>query len=473
MKLKNNIEIIKRKIHFGFIFNILLSFVYTLYYVTKYIHYILLFKALEKKIENKRIDILYSSFLRNWRNYTYNNRNVYEFDLMIGDIIENTILNYNVMCIDRDSGSIFRDRKRTYSKFQSSGEWICIEQFMRIKDIFRAFIFSLKYSFGYNIEENLEIYFSIIDQEVNVNTLMKLLISENILSVLQPRMLFLTCEYCHFQKELAYVAHTKKIPVVALQHGLITEEHPGYMFTDKRRKVLLPDITCVFGQNHYDLLTKNSIYDSKMVVITGSPRYDILVHAEKLYSRERFVAKCDIKPENKIVLWTTQCHGISDEENKKNFIMMFETLQCIKDVTLIIKQHPGEGKKYTKMIEDALKGYNLNIVIPPKSSDTYEQIYVCDIMITKNSTTAMEAVVLDKPVIVLNLSGEPDAVGYVAEGVALGVYDENDLKPTIEKLLKDDSELAENRKEYIKKYLYKIDGKSTERVVQLIEKTLE
>ena len=44
---------------------------------------------------------------------------------------------------------------------------------------------------------------------------------------------------------------------------------------------------------------------------------------------------------------------------------------------------------------------------------------------------------------------------------------------TIEKLLKDDSELAKNRAKYIEKHLYKVDGKATERVVRLIEEMIE
>jgi hypothetical protein len=57
--------------------------------------------------------------------------------------------------------------------------------------------------------------------------------------------------------------------------------------------------------------------------------------------------------------------------------------------------------------------------------------------------------------------------------VALGVYKEEDLKPTIKKLLGSNSILAKNRERYIKKYLYKIDGKATERVAKLIEEMIE
>ena len=84
----------------------------------------------------------------------------------------------------------------------------------------------------------------------------------------------------------------------------------------------------------------------------------------------------------------------------------------------------------------------------------------------------MEAVALSKPVIILNLSGETDPVEYVKEGVALGVYREPDLLAALKRLLKDDSELAARRDRYIEKYLYKIDGKATQRVIEIIVKSL-
>ncbi len=297
----------------------------------------------------------------------------------------------------------------------------------------------------------------------------------------KPSLVLIECEYGGFQRPLLTAAKLKGVPTLAIQHGVIHESHSGYLYRKddisltgsvKSPYCPIPDKTAVYGTYHKDLLTNVSAYPENTVIVTGQPRYDLLYNVDNIYSKEQFLKKYNINKNHKIILWTTQSHGMSDEENKNNFKAMFETLKNLKDVTLIIKQHPGEGEKYTKMIKDALKDYNLNVVITSKSSDTYEQLYVCDVMVTKNSTTAMEAVALSKPVIVLNLSGEPDVVGYVTEGVALGVYNEKDLKPTIEKLLKDDFELAENRDKYIEKYLYKIDGKSTERVINLIESTI-
>lgn len=314
------------------------------------------------------------------------------------------------------------------------------------------------------------------------STVQQIEMAKKMIETENPDLILLVNEYGPFELSLVVAGKIKNIPVLTVQHGIITPTHDGYIHSKdelstngsiKSPYYPIPDKTAVFGTYHKDLLTKVSAYPENSVVVTGQPRYDILYHANEIYNKEQFLKKYNINKNHKIVLWTTQCHGLSDDENNANFKAMFGTLQNLQDVTLILKQHPGEGKKYTKMIEDALKYCHLNIVIPPKDSDTYEQLYVCDLMITRHSTTAMEAVALNKPVIVLNLSGKPDIINYVEEGVALGVYRENNLKIAIEKLLDDDSELAENRRSYIEKYLYKIDGKSTERVVQLIKKMLD
>lgn len=298
----------------------------------------------------------------------------------------------------------------------------------------------------------------------------------------KPDLILLKHEYGSNERcYLVIAAKLNNIPTLAVQHGLIHPTHVGYRYAEDEISrdgsvtspyCPIPDITAVYGPYHKDILTKVSAYPEDSVVVTGQPRYDVLYHAEWIYSKEKFLEKYKINPKHKIVLWATACHGYSDEENIRYFKTVFETMQNIKGATLIIKQHPVEGERYTKMIEKYLNTYKINAIVTPKDSDTYELLFVCDLMITKNSTTAMEAIALNKPVIILNLGGEPDVVDYVEQGVAFGVYKEEDLKPIIEKLLKDDTDLAKNRERYIEKYLYKLDGKATERVVNLITRMI-
>lgn len=298
----------------------------------------------------------------------------------------------------------------------------------------------------------------------------------------KPDLILILNEYGRFERALVIAGKLRSVPVLAVQHGVIHPTHEGYMHTHdeispdgsaKSPYCPIPDITAVYGAYHKDLLTKVSAYPEDSVVVTGQPRYDILCHVDKIYSKDKICKKYGIDPNHNIILWATAFHGQDDEGNIKDFKALFETIQNIKDMTLIIKPHPIDRQRHVKMIKDYLNNYQISVVVSPSSSDTYEQLFICDLMITKDSTTAMEAVALNKPVIVLDLNYKSDAIGYVKEGVALGVYKTEDLKPTIEKLLKNDSELAKNRKKYIEKYLYKIDGRATDRVVKLIEEMIK
>ena len=157
------------------------------------------------------------------------------------------------------------------------------------------------------------------------------------------------------------------------------------------------------------------------------------------------------------------------KENIVNFETAFNCIDNLKeeDITLIIKQHPGETNKYTKLIYRFLKKYKINVIITAKDADTYELIYACDVLMTKSSTTVLEAILLDKPVIVLNLSGERDVINFVQEGVAKGVYNQTSLEPTIVNLLSND-DLKIYRQKFISNHLFKNDGRATSRVIQAI-----
>jgi hypothetical protein len=211
---------------------------------------------------------------------------------------------------------------------------------------------------------------------------------------------------------------------------------------------------------------------SKEIIIVGQPRYDILHTVDKIYSKDIFFKKYNIDQSKKIILWTTQCHGIDLNENIKNFNVIFNTISGMNNVILLIKQHPAEGDEYDKLIKEFINFYSLNVILLPKISDTYEQIFCSNLVITKDSTTGMEAIALDKPLLILNLSGNPDRMDYVNKGVALGVYSENNLLPSIKLLLKNDHHLAKNRTSFLLENIYKNDGKSTERTIKFIEKII-
>ena len=418
---------------------------------------------------------------------------------MLGDTI--TALqnkNFNVVAVDEDS-SFFVDFKTMIEKrVQGKGLWRPVEFYLTFDIIKKIFKASKKYKEeGDKLKNNKGFIDSSNYDDVQFSNLLKdyfeklfkyrtflpvlyIELMKRAIEVEKTDLVLITCGYCQLGRAAIIAGMLKGVPTLEIQHGVIHPSHPGYMYakdeisTDVVSSYYpIPDKIAVYGNYHKELLTKMSVYPEDSVVVTGQPRYDILYRTDRIYSREKFFKKYKINPNHKIILWTTAFVGQDDEESIEDLKAVFETIQGIKDTTLVIKPHPWDGRRYTKMIEDYLNIYKISAVVTPRSSDTYEQLFACDLMITSGSTTGMEAIALNKPVIVLNLTGKPGAIDYVEQGVALGVYKAEDLKPTIEKLLRDDSAIAKNRERYIENYLYKTDGKATERVVNVIEEMIE
>lgn len=318
------------------------------------------------------------------------------------------------------------------------------------------------------ISQRLRFYFLILFPLI----IKKIEMAKKMIEFEKPNLILLENEYGSFERALLVAGKLKKVPIIAIQHGAIwLEGHVGFYMFNKAFKghVILPSITCVSGSHFKELLVEKSIYDPDKVAVTGAARYDILYHLDRLGSKKEILSKIGVNPDHKIVLWTTTCQALSWEENIRNIEVMKDTFRDLKTITLIVKQHPGEGPKYTKFLKKEFLAKKLqNIVLVPKDANTYAFLKVCDLLITKVSTTALEAIALNKPVISLDLSGEESIAEYVREGVALAVYSKDALREGIKQLLNDDSALAVNRPSYIKKQLHEIDGNATRRVVDLI-----
>jgi len=258
---------------------------------------------------------------------------------------------------------------------------------------------------------------------------------------------------------------------VTLQSAIVSpinETYRKYFIREFGSDSVKSDYFICAGEYFKELKEYSNV--AKNVVVMGQPRYDILTRADKIYDKNKIISDLGLNPAKKIVLWCTQTHGLSLDENVSSISAVYSTMASIKgDTQLVIKLHPGEDQNAPLYHGNS----QCEPIILGKDVDTYALLFACDLMITKHSTTAMEAVILNKPVIVLNLSGKPDQVNYVREGVALGVYDPANLPSAMGKLLDDSSIFQEKRGEYIKKYLYSTDGKATERVVNLINILLD
>ena len=278
---------------------------------------------------------------------------------------------------------------------------------------------------------------------------------------------------------LVFASKMKNVPSIALQHGLITPLLTvSYFYTKKEvclcKKNLncqFPNKTAVFGKKSKDMLKKIGNYSDNNLAITGQPRTDILFENKTNYSRKKIDSKLGLAPNKKLVVFASQP---LDElsESKITLTAVIEAVRNLEDVTLVVKLHPGDNEEYYKKIIDDLKYGAVAI----KDIDLYELLYCCDLLISIQSTVILEALLMDKPVIKVNLIENYDLFGGATPQGIIEVYNEKELAKVINKALYDSSyleKLSKKRKKVISEYFYKIDGNSTKRFINVVRGLLE
>ena len=82
---------------------------------------------------------------------------------------------------------------------------------------------------------------------------------------------------------------------------------------------------------------------------------------------------------------------------------------------------------------------------------------------------------IDKPVLIINLSGQPTPVPYAEEGAAIGVYRYEDIEQAILEALHDKKTRARfkaGRIKFVRRWACEPDGKASQRIVNLMKEMI-
>jgi len=294
-----------------------------------------------------------------------------------------------------------------------------------------------------------------------------------------PDFILVSSEHGIIQKSVMVAGRLAKIPTLALQHGTIGHVHKGYLSwkgsisesgSIKSPFCPIPDKTAVFGPYYFDFLTKASAYPPHSVVVTGQPRYDALVMADRVYRREEFCLKLNLDPTKKIILLVTE--NVPIPEGKAFLTGVLRALRNFPELQIVVKPHPIEKGEWYK---EAVNEENAKAVILSKAADTHEALYACDIFVAAFSTVILEGIILGKLGVTVHLSKVRDPTPYF-KNVTLRVYREEDIVPAIRKSLYDEKareQLKKAREKFFMEHAFKQDGRATERVVNVIEEMIQ
>ena len=283
-------------------------------------------------------------------------------------------------------------------------------------------------------------------------------IAKRIMEIENPDAVIVCGEFVVFERAIVAAAKLKGIPVLSVQHGVYSPYFIHYNYIEQdigpNREATAPycpiaDKFAVYTQQDKDNFVHRAKFREGDVIVSGQPRYDILTRADKVFNREQTFNKLNLDLGKKLVTWMTLPQDFTPQENERNRNAIYNAVKSLKDAQLVVKLHPEENQKAAQYRKD--KSFKPTIV-GGWATFTFELLHAADIVITHYCTTAIEAIILNKPVIVIDFSGELTWVPYVECGAAIGVHREDALASVIERILYDEEArqtLAEAQRRYV------------------------
>jgi len=332
------------------------------------------------------------------------------------------------------------------------------------------------------VKDNLSLFFS-----RQYLTLLVAIIeaAKHMVAIESPDAIMLGGESFTAGRSVIASARAKEIPTLLLQHGLYDRYQQYYNHIEadigphkeaSAPYCPLPNKFAMSDGYTKDILVKQGKIPEADVMVTGTPRYDILATGNKVFSRERTLRRLNLDPEKKLIVWTSQTGHWTSSVNERYVTALYGAVKSLKDVLLLIKLHPNENKNSRQVKK--LYGNDRSFkppIIGGWGDITYELLYASDIVISHNCSTAVEALTIGKPVIIMDFAGEPVPV-YAERGAALFVDKEDALLPAIKSLLYDEEarhKLREVRERFISEGNYRQDGQASQRVADLVVNMIE
>lgn len=269
----------------------------------------------------------------------------------------------------------------------------------------------------------------------------------------------------------------RQIPTLRLQYG--TTVAPCLPDWDFRTW----DKAALSGGEIMNLLIKEKDIDPESLVVTGQPRYDDFTPLDKK-SREAISRLYGVNSTKRLILFTSAPYNelgfgsiegiLSKDEYYIWLYEIYHASQKVPNSQLIVKPHPNPRDRVRIHYEVLSKVGNqhTNIVIVDRNSNIKDLIGTCDVLVTWDSNSGLEAMLLGKPVVIVNLTGRRDIIPYVSEGAALGAYKADEIVACIKKALEDINvrkSLLEAQKAFVDKRIFRSEIKASYRVAELIE----
>jgi hypothetical protein len=288
-----------------------------------------------------------------------------------------------------------------------------------------------------------------------------------------PSLLVLYAESSGLGRAAIAAATEAGIPSFAVQHGIMypryySHEHaPDEVPPRAEDPCPLPTRTAVFGSLARDLLVERGHYPPESIVVTGSPKFDALLASAERFERSRTRKRLGVPEDASLLVVASRFSAIGPV-----FTDLVRAAAADPSCFLVVKPHQAERPEpYSRAVERVGAG---RVRVLAAEENLLELLFASDGLVTVDSLASSEALVLGRPVLVVNLPS--NLTPLVERGVALGARGGEEIGRQLDRFLHDrevQRRLSERRREYIREFAFGADGRSTERILAALRETAE
>jgi len=262
------------------------------------------------------------------------------------------------------------------------------------------------------------------------------------------------------------------VPTVAIQHGILYPKYYSYRHGADEADCPRPDRTAVFGESARKILLELGHYAPESLVVTGSPKFDDLLAAAGRWDRAQTRRRLDVGETERLVIVASRHRSIRDTHASigADFPALVRAVDALPGVKALIKPHPAEPED--AYAADLRAAGAARVRVLPPGADLMELLHAADGLVTVESLSAVEALVLRRPVLVLSMPTHLRDL--VESGAALGVPAGGDPTGALRDMLFDEAvrgRLEQARARYLRYVAQGVDGGATARIVGLLRET--
>jgi len=274
------------------------------------------------------------------------------------------------------------------------------------KEFHDAFLYQ-----GIQLWLTLELLFKALMAEIYLpNYMLSIEAAKLLLSQVRPNSIFLPYETGVYAMAFIVAAEELGIKTIGIQHGIIHKGHFDYSIdnlgtTNSILGCPIPTYLLVFGEFYRKLLVETFSYPGDRVITVGNPAYESVPTEIMDSRRQKILFDLGLDPSKKIVLVATSMHQAKYGRGDYDVLIVKSLAESLfkigNDFQVLVKVHPIEDPAdYLKIIREK-NATSLTVI---EEYPMQQLIAVCDVFVSVLSTTIFEAMVMNKPVIIVEIS---------------------------------------------------------------------